>query len=276
MGILRKLNIVTYLLLGIGSIIMFLPFLLMFTLALSPADKVMTYPPLIIPTELTTNNFKEVMEAGSFLRYFLNSLLISAVTTAGQMVTCSMAGYAFARLNFKFKEQIFLVFLATMMIPTQVNLVPLFSLMQKLGWVNTYFALIVPGLFSAFGIFLMRQYYLTLPKELEDSGKIDGCNYWGIFWKIFFPLSVPSLAALGIFSFITSWNSFLWPLLVTNSELLRTLPVGLASFKSSFREITNWSLLMAGTLISVVPAVMVFIAGQKYFISGITSGSVKS
>lgn len=276
MGILRKLNIVTYLLLGIGSIIMFLPFLLMFTLALSPADKVMTYPPLIIPTELTTNNFKEVMEAGSFLRYFLNSLLISAVTTAGQMVTCSMAGYAFARLNFKFKDQIFLVFLATMMIPTQVNLVPLFSLMQKLGWVNTYFALIVPGLFSAFGIFLMRQYYLTLPKELEDSGKIDGCNYWGIFWKIFFPLSVPSLAALGIFSFITSWNSFLWPLLVTNSELLRTLPVGLASFKSSFREITNWSLLMAGTLISVVPAVMVFIAGQKYFISGITSGSVKS
>ncbi|MFN4150068.1 MAG: carbohydrate ABC transporter permease [Candidatus Sericytochromatia bacterium] len=248
----------------------------MFTLALSPADKVMTYPPLIIPTELTTNNFKEVMEAGSFLRYFLNSLLISAVTTAGQMVTCSMAGYAFARLNFKFKDQIFLVFLATMMIPTQVNLVPLFSLMQKLGWVNTYFALIVPGLFSAFGIFLMRQYYLTLPKELEDSGKIDGCNYWGIFWKIFFPLSVPSLAALGIFSFITSWNSFLWPLLVTNSELLRTLPVGLASFKSSFREITNWSLLMAGTLISVVPAVMVFIAGQKYFISGITSGSVKS
>lgn len=276
MGILRKLNIVTYLLLGIGSIIMFLPFLLMFTLALSPADKVMTYPPLIIPTELTTNNFKEVMEAGSFLRYFLNSLLISAVTTAGQMVTCSMAGYAFARLNFKFKDQIFLVFLATMMIPTQVNLVPLFSLMQKLGWVNTYFALIVPGLFSAFGIFLMRQYYLTLPKELEDSGKIDGCNYWTIFWKIFFPLSVPSLAALGIFSFITSWNSFLWPLLVTNSELLRTLPVGLASFKSSFREITNWSLLMAGTLISVVPAVMVFIAGQKYFISGITSGSVKS
>ncbi len=192
------------------------------------------------------------------------------------MVTCSMAGYAFARLDFKFKNQLFLVFLATMMIPTQVNLVPLFSIMQKLGWVNTYFALIVPGLVSAFGIFLMRQYFLTLPKELEDSGKIDGCNHWGIFWKIFFPLSVPSLAALGIFSFISSWNSFLWPLLVTNSEALRTLPVGLAAFKSSFREVTNWSLLMAGTLISVVPAILVFIAGQKYFISGITSGSVKS
>lgn len=276
MGTFRKLNILTYVLLTIGSILMILPFLLMVTLALSPSDKVLTYPPLLIPTELTSQNFKDVMEAGNFFRYFINSLLISVITTAGQMITCSMAGYAFARLDFRYKNQIFLIFLATMMIPTQVNLVPLFSLMQKLGWVNTYFALVVPGLFSAFGIFLMRQYFLTLPKELEDSGKIDGCTQWGIFWKIFFPLAVPSLAALGIFSFITTWNSFLWPLLVTNSETLRTLPVGLAAFKSSFREITNWSLLMAGTLISVVPAILVFIAGQKYFISGITSGSVKS
>lgn len=276
MGSFRKLNIFTYILLTIGSVLMILPFLLMVTLALSPNDKVLTYPPLLIPTDITTQNFKDVMEAGNFFRYFINSLLISVITTAGQMITCSMAGYAFARLDFKYKNQIFLIFLATMMIPTQVNLVPLFSLMQKLGWVNTYFALIIPGLFSAFGIFLMRQYFLTLPKELEDSGKIDGCTQWGIFWKIFFPLAVPSLAALGIFSFITTWNSFLWPLLVTNSEALRTLPVGLAAFKSSFREITNWSLLMAGTLISVVPAILVFIAGQKYFISGITSGSVKS
>jgi multiple sugar transport system permease protein len=276
MGNLRKLTVLNYLLLAIGSILMILPFMLMFALALSPSDKVMSYPPLIVPTDPTLKNFQDVMNAGNFFKYFVNSILISFFTTAGQMVTCSMAGYAFARLDFKFKNQLFLVFLATMMIPTQVNLVPLFSIMQKLGWVNTYFALIVPGLVSAFGIFLMRQYFLTLPKELEDSGKIDGCTHWGIFWKIFFPLSVPSLAALGIFSFISSWNSFLWPLLVTNSEALRTLPVGLAAFKSSFREVTNWSLLMAGTLISVVPAILVFIAGQKYFISGITSGSVKS
>ncbi|MEK7433770.1 MAG: carbohydrate ABC transporter permease [Cyanobacteriota bacterium] len=275
MGNIRRLDILTYLILTIGAIMMVLPFMLMVTLALSPSDKVMTYPPLLIPTTITMKNFNEVMSAGSFFKYFINSVIISAVTTFGQMITCSMAGYAFARLNFKFKNQIFLMFLATMMIPTQVNLVPLFSLMQKLGWVNTYFALIIPGLFSAFGIFLMRQYFMTLPKELEDSGKIDGCTHWGIFWKIFFPLSVPSLAALGIFSFITSWNSFLWPLLVTNSETLRTLPVGLAAFKSSFREVTDWSSLMAGTLISVVPAIGVFLLGQKYFISGITSGSVK-
>lgn len=255
---------------------MVLPFMLMVTLALSPMDKVMTYPPLLVPTDPTLKNFQDVISAGSFFKYFINSIVVSAITTAGQMITCSMAGYAFARLDFKFKNPLFLIFLATMMIPTQVNLVPLFSLMQKLGWVNTYFALVVPGLFSAFGIFLMRQYFLTLPKELEDSGKIDGCTQWGIFWKIFFPLSVPSLAALGIFSFISTWNSFLWPLLVTNSETLRTLPVGLAAFKSSFREVTNWSLLMAGTLISVVPAIGVFLVGQKYFIAGITSGSVKS
>lgn len=276
MGNIRRLNLSTYLLLTLGAVLMVLPFLLMVTLALSPSDKVMTYPPLLFPKQLTTKNFSDVMSAGNFFQYFINSIFISICTTVGQMLTCSMAGYAFARLDFKFKNQIFLIFLATMMIPTQVNLVPLFSLMQKLGWVNTYFALIVPGLFSAFGIFLMRQYFLTLPKELEDSGKIDGCTQWGIFWKIFFPLSVPALAALGIFSFIATWNSFLWPLLVTNSESLRTLPVGLAAFKSSFREVTNWSLLMAGTLISVVPAVGVFLAGQKYFIAGITSGSVKS
>lgn len=276
MGNIRRLNLSTYLLLTLGAVLMVLPFLLMVTLALSPNDKVMTYPPLLFPKQLTTKNFSDVMSAGNFFKYFINSIFVSIFTTVGQMLTCSMAGYAFARLDFKFKNQIFLIFLATMMIPTQVNLVPLFSLMQKLGWVNTYFALIVPGLFSAFGIFLMRQYFLTLPKELEDSGKIDGCTQWGIFWKIFFPLSVPALAALGIFSFIATWNSFLWPLLVTNSETLRTLPVGLAAFKSSFREVTNWSLLMAGTLISVVPAIGVFLAGQKYFIAGITSGSVKS
>lgn len=276
MGNIRRLNLSTYLLLTLGAVLMVLPFLLMVTLALSPSDKVMTYPPLLFPKQLTTKNFSDVMSAGNFFKYFINSIFVSIFTTVGQMLTCSMAGYAFARLDFKFKNQIFLIFLATMMIPTQVNLVPLFSLMQKLGWVNTYFALIVPGLFSAFGIFLMRQYFLTLPKELEDSGKIDGCTQWGIFWKIFFPLSVPALAALGIFSFIATWNSFLWPLLVTNSETLRTLPVGLAAFKSSFREVTNWSLLMAGTLISVVPAIGVFLAGQKYFIAGITSGSVKS
>ncbi|MFN8673039.1 MAG: carbohydrate ABC transporter permease [Candidatus Sericytochromatia bacterium] len=276
MGDIRRLNLFTYLILTVGALAMVLPFMLMVTLALSPMDKVMTYPPLLVPTDPTLKNFQDVISAGSFFKYFINSIVVSAITTAGQMITCSMAGYAFARLDFKFKNPLFLIFLATMMIPTQVNLVPLFSLMQKLGWVNTYFALVVPGLFSAFGIFLMRQYFLTLPKELEDSGKIDGCTQWGIFWKIFFPLSVPSLAALGIFSFISTWNSFLWPLLVTNSETLRTLPVGLAAFKSSFREVTNWSLLMAGTLISVVPAIGVFLVGQKYFIAGITSGSVKS
>jgi len=276
MGILRRVNLITYLLLAIGSLLMVLPFLLMIALALSPGEKALSYPPLIFPTDITLNNFERVMAAGSFFRYFINSLIISAITTAGQLVTASMAGYAFARLNFRGKNTLFLLFLATMMVPTQVNLVPLFSLMHKMGWINTYLALIVPGIFTAFGIFLMRQYYLTLPKELEDSARIDGCTQWGIFWRIFFPLSVPSLAALGIFAFISSWNSFLWPLLVTNSDHLRTLPVGLASFKSSFREVTDWSLLMAGTLISVVPAIVVFLLGQKYFISGITSGAVKS
>lgn len=275
MGILRKINFPAYILITLGSLLMILPFLLMVALAFSPYEKTLTYPPILIPTDVTTNNFKEVISSNNFLRYFFNSIVISLFTTVGQIITCSMAAYAFARLEFKYKNFLFLLFLSTMMIPTQVNLVPLFSMMHKFGWINTYFALIIPGLFSAFGIFLMRQYYITLPKELEESAKIDGCNQWKIFWKIFFPISLPSIATLSIFSFITSWNSFLWPLLVTNSDVLKTLPVALASFKSSFREIINWSLIMAGTLISVIPALLIFIFGQRYFISGMIAGSVK-
>jgi len=254
---------------------MILPFLLMIALAFSPYEKSLTYPPILMPTDLTINNFREVISSNNFLRYFINSIIISFVTTTGQILTCSMAAYAFARIEFKYKNFLFLLFLSTMMIPNQVNIVPLFSMMNKFGWINTYFALIVPGLFSAFGIFLMRQYYITLPKELEESAKIDGCSQWKIFWKIFFPISIPSIATLSIFSFITSWNSFLWPLIVINSDSLKTLPLAIASFKSSFREIVNWSLIMAGTLISIIPTLLIFIFGQKYFISGIISGSVK-
>lgn len=275
MGILRKINFPAYILIIFGSLLMILPFLLMIALAFSPYEKTLVYPPILFPRDTTIANFKEVINSNNFIIYFLNSLLISIVTTVGQIITCSMAAYAFARLEFKYKNFLFLMFLSTMMIPTQVNLVPLFSMMHKFGWINTYYALIIPGLFSAFGIFLMRQYYITLPKEIEESAKIDGCNQWKIFWKIIFPISLPSIATLSIFSFITSWNSFLWPLLVTNSDALKTLPVALASFKSSFREIINWSLIMAGTLISVIPALLIFIFGQKYFISGMIAGSVK-
>ena len=162
-----------------------------------------------------------------------------------------------------------------MLVPPQVNIIPLFFLMRQLHWINTYQALIVPGLFGGFGIFMMRQYFLTLPKDLEESAKIDGCNILNTFVKIALPLAIPVIVTLAIFTFVTTWNSFMWPLIVTNTESMRTLPVGLAVFKGSFREITQWGDLLACSVICTIPVVGVFLLGRKYFINDILKGSIK-
>jgi multiple sugar transport system permease protein len=208
-------------------------------------------------------------------RYFWNSVFVAVVTTVGQVLLSAMAAYAFARFQFPGKNVVFFLFLITLMVPPQVNIVPLFFMMKAFGWVNTYWALIVPGLFGAFGVFLMRQWFQGLPRELEDAARIDGCNPWQIFWQVALPLSGPALAALAIFAFIGSWNSFMWPLIVTYSDGLRTLPVGMAELKGSFRDTTDWPLLMAATTLSVLPVIGVFLVGQRYFIKGMLMGSVK-
>lgn len=271
----RKHAYLAYLILTIGAISMLVPFLWMLATSLMSSAQIYSTPPKLIPDPMQWQNYPKAMQAIPLGRFFLNSLLVSTLTTAGQMVTASMAGYAFARLTFPFRNALFLLFLATMMIPPQVNVVPLFMLMSKLGWIDTYAALIVPGLFGAFGIFLLRQWFLGFPGELEQSARLDGCNPLQIYWHIALPTALPALATLGIFSFITTWNSFLWPLIVTNSEMMRTLPVGLATFKGSFRESTEWGQLMAAGAISVIPALAVFLAGQKYFIKGLMAGSLK-
>lgn len=162
-----------------------------------------------------------------------------------------------------------------MLIPPQVNIIPLFFLMRELHWINTYQALILPGLFGGFGVFMMRQYFLGFPKDLEESARIDGCNILDGFFKIVLPLAMPAVATLGIFTFITTWNSFLWPLIITNTESMRTLPVGLAIFKGSFREITMWGDLLACSTICTIPVIAVFFLGKKYFINDILQGGVK-
>jgi multiple sugar transport system permease protein len=268
-------RVLAYIILVLGAISMLVPFLWMLSTSLMSTEQIYAFPPEFIPNPAQPQNYTQAMTAIPLVRFFWNSLLVAVVTTAGQMVTASMAGYAFARLNFPFRNTLFLLFLATMMIPPQVNVVPLFILMSKLGWIDTYYALIVPGLFGAFGIFLLRQWFLGFPKELEQAAMLDGCNPFQIYWKIALPTALPALATLGIFTFIATWNSFLWPLIVTNSETMRTLPVGLAAFKGSFRENTQWGQLMAAGVISVVPALAVFLVGQKYFIQGLMSGSLK-
>ena len=200
---------------------------------------------------------------------------MAVVTTLGQVIFSAMAGYAFARLNFKFRDGLFLIVLITMLVPPQVNIIPLFFLMRQFHWINTYQALILPGLFGGFGIFLMRQYFLGLPKDLEESAKIDGCNILTTFFKIALPLAMPAIATLAIFTFVSTWNSFMWPLIVINTESMRTLPVGLAIFKGSFREITLWGDLLACSVICTLPVVGIFLLGKKYFINDILQGGVK-
>ena len=224
---------------------------------------------------LTFENYKNVFTQLPIAKYFLNSLLVASVATVGQVLIASLAGYAFARLNFKYKNGLFLLILITMLVPPQVNIIPLFFLMRQLHLVDTYPAMILPALFGAFGVFLMRQYFLGLPKDLEDSARIDGCGPFGTFFKIALPLALPAVATLSIFTFVSTWNSFLWPLIVTNSDTMRTLPVGLAIYKGSFRELTLWGELLACSVICVIPVIGVFLLGKKYFIADILQGGVK-
>jgi multiple sugar transport system permease protein len=270
---IRKL--IGYIILSLGAFSMLFPFLWMFLTSLMNNQQIFSYPPVLIPKPATVENYINVSKSIPLTKYFFNSAFVAVITTIGQVLTASMAGYAFARLKFKYREQLFLIVLITMMIPPQVNIIPLFFIMRELHWIDTYQALIIPGLFGGFGVFLMRQWFKGLPSSLEEAAKIDGCNPFQTFFKIAFPLALPSVATLSIFTFITTWNSFMWPLIVTNSETMRTLPVGLAVFKGSFRETTEWGQLMSCALVSTIPVIGVFLLGQKYFIKGIMAGGVK-
>ena len=208
------------------------------------------------------------------IKYFLNSLIIAVCTTLGQVLISALAGYGFARLKFRGSEALFFIFVLTMMVPPQVNIVPLFYLMSKLGWINTYQALIIPGIFGGFGVFMMRQYFLNFSSELDDASKLDGCNPFQTFYKIALPYAIPAIATLTIFTFVTTWNSFMWPFIVTNTDSMRTLAVGLTIFKGSFREITLWGELMACSCICSIPVIIVFLIGKKYLINT-QEGAVK-
>ena len=273
---MKKIRLILgYSVLILIAISMVAPFFAMINLSLTPESDIFSSPPKFLSSEFTLANFKHVFDSIPVGKYFFNSLLVSTLTTLGQVVFASLAGYAFAKLKFKGSSALFLLILITMMIPPQVNIIPLFYIMREFHWVDTYQALIVPGFFGGFGVFLLRQFFLSIPKDLEESAKMDGCNIFQTFFKIAVPLALPAIATLAIFTFVTSWNSFIWPLVITNSESMRTLPLGLASFKGSFREITLWGDLIACSVICTVPVVGVFLLGKKYFINDLLQGSVK-
>lgn len=268
-------KILGYFCLILIAISMLYPFFAMLNLSFVPNSEIYNQGGKIFYSPLTLDNYGNVFEKIPIWKYFINSLFVALVTTFGQVIISALAGYAFARMKFKFRDALFLIILITMLVPPQVNIIPLFFLMRQFHWINTYQALILPGLFGGFGIFMMRQYFLGLPKDLEESAKIDGCNIFSTFFKIALPLAIPVIATLSIFTFVTTWNSFMWPLIVTNTETMRTLPVGLAIFKGSFREITLWGDLLACSVICTIPVVGVFLLGKKYFINDILQGGVK-
>lgn len=267
--------IIGYTTLILIAISMIYPFFAMVNLSFADSNSIFSQAGKIFHTPLTNQNYINVFREIPVHKYFMNSLIVSVITTIGQVTIASMAGYAFARMNFKGRDLLFLIILITMLAPPQVNIIPLFFLMRELHLVNTYQALILPALFGGFGVFLMRQYFMGLPKDLEEAAKIDGCNILQTFFKVALPLAIPAVATLAIFTFVSSWNSFMWPLIITNDESMRTLPVGLAIYKGSFREITLWGELLACSVICTIPVVAVFFAGKKYFINDILQGGVK-
>jgi multiple sugar transport system permease protein len=277
---MRKL--VTYLALGGVGLFMLLPFLWMLSTSLKPASDVFTSfdNPLraLVPREVHPENYGKVYEVtrnmgGGFARWYLNSVLVAIVVTLGQVTTSACAAYAFARLQFPGRDKLFLGYLGTMMIPGAVTMIPNFILMRKLGAVDSYFALMVPPMFSAYGTFMLRQFFMGIPRDLEEAATIDGSGLFRIFTTIVLPLSKPALATLSIFTFMGNWQSFYWPLIMVSQDSMKTLPLGLLSFLGLYS--TQWTLLMAGSLMMIVPVIVVFVIGQKWFVSGIQLGALK-
>lgn len=270
----KSLKIFGYTILILGALSMVLPFLYMLSLSFMTEEQVFRQFGAL-PCPFVLEGWKHVFKNSDILRFFFNSFFVATLTTIGQVIISSMAGFAFARLNFRFREPLFVLIILSMMIPSQVNIIPLFFVMKELNWIDTPQALILPGLFGGFGVFLMRQWFKSFPSELENSARMDGCTTWQIFVKIALPLAAPAMITLAIFTFITTWNSFMWPLIVTNSEAIKTLPVALAEFKGSFRETTDWAQLMAYSAVCTLPAVGIFLLGRRFFINDLLSGSLK-
>lgn len=255
------------------ALVSVLPLYWMFTTALKAPSLAAQFPPELIPSEPTFDNFAKLLATPNFLRWTLNSLVVATVTTVAYVLISAMAGYAFARGRFPGRDKLFAVYIATMMVPGFVTLVTTYKIVADLGWMNTYQALIIPELAAPFGAFLMRQFIRGLPSELFDAARVDGAGEWTVFVRVLLPLTVPALAVLAVFHFSYMWNSFIWPLAVTSEDVMRTLPVGLAGLQR-VRGI-NFSLMMAGASLAALPMLLVFFAAQRYFLKGITVGSVK-
>jgi multiple sugar transport system permease protein len=300
----RRLRLAAvYLFLTALGVTMAFPFFWMIITAFKDPALVFVDPPQWWPEPWKWDNFTKAWTAVPFGRAYLNTVLVTVLVTLGQVLTSSLAAFAFARLEFPGRDKLFIGYLATMMIPGSVTMIPVFILTSKLptmlDWLlspeahlfsrnlyllgqyyvgrpvglDSYFALIVPGMFSAYGTFMLRQFFMSIPKDYEDAARIDGCSLFGVYWRVMIPLSLPALATLGIFTFLGSWRAYLWPLIVCYREEVMTLPILIRSFQGMYS--TEWTLLMAASILDVIPILIVFIVGQRYFIKGINIGGIK-
>jgi multiple sugar transport system permease protein len=267
-------KVISHTILIIGALIMVVPFIWMLSTSFKAPGRTFVYPPEWIPRPFVWQNYVEMWKALPFSQFFLNSIKIASLSTIGQLLTCSMGAFAFSILKFKGRDFLFLVLIATLMIPYQVTLIPAFILFSKLGWVGTHLPLWVPAFWGgAFGTFLLRQFYLTIPIDLAESARIDGANIFQIFIHIYLPLSKPAMATLGIFTFMWSWNDLLNPLIYVSELKQLTLTVGLSFFQNQYGG--KWTLMMAGAVVSILPILLIFFFAQKYFIQGIAMTGIK-
>ena len=264
---------VLYVALAAGALAMVFPFIWMVSTSFQGAGALLVPPPQLFPSPIELGNYAEVASAFPLWRFLLNSLGVAAVSTFLQVTTSAMAAYAFARLTFRGRDALFVLYLATLMVPLQVTIMPLFVEMKYLGQIDSYLGLLLPSIASAFGVFLLRQAFLSLPRELEEAAFIDGAGHLTVFRRIVVPLARPALATVAIFAFLASWNSFLWPLVIVNTPDLMTLPVGLSNLQGRYE--TAWNLLMAGSTVAVLPILIVYLIGQRYVIRGVTLSGLK-
>jgi multiple sugar transport system permease protein len=284
---MRPRHLLSHLVLIVGALAMLLPFVWMLSTSLKPPEQLFTVPPTWLPRPLQFDTYLKALSAGNFGRYALNSLILALANVLSNVLLSALAGYAFARLRFPGRNALFVLVLATLMVPYQVTIIPLFVIVRHvplfggndifgqggIGWINSYWGLIVPGAVGAFGIFMLRQFFQTLPVELEDAARIDGAGELRIFWQIMLPLATPAVATLAIFSFQAGWNAFLWPLLITTTDDMRTIQLGLTVFVQQYS--TQWGQLMAATVVATLPVILVFGLGQRLMVRGIAFTGLK-
>jgi len=267
----RKLLIHIVLLLGLGITIF--PFFWMVLTSFKTTGEAMQIPPTIFPKKFITVAYSQIVSSLPFARIYLNTILSTVITVLAQLVFCAMAGYAFARIKFPFKNTIFILLLSVLMVPGQIFLIPQYLIIQKMGLLDTIPALFIPNLFSAFGTFLMRQFFLSLPEELEEAAIIDGCSRYQIFWRIMLPLVKPGLVTLSIFTFKFAWNDFMWPLIVNTSPKNMILGPALSTLQGQYTS--QYPMQMAGAVLAVIPVIAVFFIFQKQFIEGVAQSGIK-